>query len=178
MEYFPKKYNPKDLRKRSILDKKKYINNNIESTFSPNILSSSKKLSYQDFFLIYLKDFFNQKNIIQNPQNFEDWINKLYEQLFIIYWNQLDNIFSSFLFFSKKRQTISQVWSNKLEKHIISRNKKYINANHKILDCYSSSNHKIYIPDSDLYIYILEQLRLLREKWKITNETKICSIFR
>lgn len=173
MEYFPKKYNPKDLRKRSILDKKKYINNNIESTFSPNILSSSKKLSYQDFFLIYLKDFFNQKNIIQNPQNFEDWINKLYEQLFIIYWNQLDNIFSSFLFFSKKRQTISQVWSNKLEKHIISRNKKYINANHKILDCYSSSNHKIYIPDSDLYIYILEQLRLLREKWKITNETKI-----
>ena len=25
MEYFPKKYNPKDLRKRSILDKKKYI---------------------------------------------------------------------------------------------------------------------------------------------------------
>ncbi len=173
MEYFPKKYNPKDLRKRSILDKKKYINNSIESTFSPNILSSSKKLSYQDFFLIYLKDFFNQKNIIQNPQNFEDWINKLYEQLFIIYWNQLDNIFSSFLFFSKKRQTISQVWSNKLEKHIISRNKKYINANHKILDCYSSSNHKIYIPDSDLYIYILEQLRLLREKWKITNETKI-----
>ena len=72
MEYFPKKYNPKDLRKRSILDKKKYINNNIESTFSPNILSSSKKLSYQDFFLIYLKDFFNQKKIIQNPQNFED----------------------------------------------------------------------------------------------------------
>ena len=41
------------------------------------------------------------------------------------------------------------------------------------MDCYSSSNHKIYIPDSDLYIYILEQLRLLREKWKITNETKI-----
>jgi hypothetical protein len=72
MEYFPKKYNPKDLRKRSILDKEKYTNDNVDPTFSPNILSSSKKLSYQDFFLIYLKDFFNQKNIIQNPQIFEN----------------------------------------------------------------------------------------------------------
>ena len=29
------------------------------------------------------------------------------------------------------------------------------------------------MPDSDLYIYILEQFRLLREKGKIVNKTKI-----
>lgn len=173
MEFFPKKYTPKDLRKWSILDKNTYKKDNINKCFSPNILSSSKKISYQDFFLVYLKDFFNKKNIIEDPQIFENWINNLYEQLFIVYWNQLDNIFSSFLFFSKKHQTIPQIWSNKLEKHIISCNKKYINANHKILDCYFSSNHKIYMPDSDLYLYILEQLRLLWEKWRISNETKI-----
>ncbi len=173
MEYFPKKYNPKDLRKWSILDKNKYKKDNTNTIFSPNVLSSSKKLSYKDFFMIYLKDFFNKKNTIQNQRNLENNLNNSYEQLFLIYWNQLDNIFSSFLFFSKKHQSMPQVWSNKLEKHIFSCNKKYINANHKILDSYSSSDHKFYMPDSDLYLYILEQLRILREKWKIINETKI-----
>ena len=41
MEYFPKKYNPKDLRKRSILDKKKYINDNI---FEITKLQRQKKI--------------------------------------------------------------------------------------------------------------------------------------
>ena len=56
MKSFPKKYKPKDLRNRS--DSYKKENNREEkenSIFSPNILSNSKKLSYQDFFQIYLK---------------------------------------------------------------------------------------------------------------------------
>jgi hypothetical protein len=84
MEYFPKKYNPKDLRKRSIIDKNKYKKDNTNTIFSQNILSSSKKLSYRDFFLIYLKDFFNQKSTIQNRWNSEI-SNNSYEQLFLIY---------------------------------------------------------------------------------------------
>ena len=116
MEFFPKKYTPKDLRKWSILDKNTYKKDNINKCFSPNILSSSKKISYQDFFLVYLKDFFNKKNIIEDPQIFENWINNLYEQLFIVYWNQLDNIFSSFLFFSKKHEYPCLTFA---ERHII-----------------------------------------------------------
>ena len=175
MEYFPKKYNPKDLRKRSKLDKdthnKWYNNENI--IFSPHILSSSKKLSYQDFFQIYLKDFFNKKKHIEHLQTCNSYTNNPYKQLFIIYWNQFENIFSSYIFFSKKHQSLSQVWSNKLEKHILSHNKKHINANNKILESYSYSDHKFYIPDSDLYLYILQQIQQLREKWKIINKTEI-----
>ena len=175
MESFPKKYNPKDLHKRSKLYKEKYNEENDKNytIFSPNKLSGSKKLSYQDFFLIYLRDFFNKKNLIKNIQNPEIWKNTSYEQLFITYWNQIENILSSYIFFSKKNQTLPQIWTDKLERHIISRIKKYMNANYKILDSYSSSKHKIYIPDSDLYLYILEQLRLLWEKWKISKKTQI-----
>ena len=71
MESFPKKYNPKDLHKRSKLYKEKYNeeNNTNYTIFSPNKLSGSKKISYQDFFLIYLRDSFNKKNFIKNIQD-------------------------------------------------------------------------------------------------------------
>lgn len=175
MEYFPKKYTPKDLRKRSKLDQNTYNKeyDNKDIIFSPCFLSSSKKLSYQDFFHIYLKDFFNQKKYIENLQTSDNRTNNPYKQLFIIYGNQLENIFSSYIFFSKKHQTLSQVWKNKLEKHILSYNKKYVNANHKILESYSYSDHKFYIPDSDLYLYVLEQIQQLWKNWKIINKTEI-----
>ena len=176
MENFSKKYNQKDLCKRSKLDRqnhKKDENSGWSVRFSLNSLSSSKKISYQDFFLIYLRDFFNKKKVIDRVQTYAGWIDDSYKQLFLIYGNQLESLFSSYLFFMKKNQTLSQVWKNKLERYVFSLTKKYLNANHKILDSYSSSDHKFYMPDSDLYVYILEQFRLLWERWKIVNETKI-----
>jgi hypothetical protein len=165
MKSFPKKYNPKDLRNRS-----KHYKDNLKkdsnTIFSPNILSSSKKLSYKDFFQIYLKDFFNHK-LATSDSNFS------YEQLFIIFWNNIENIESNFEFFSKKNQSLLQIWVDKLKRRIISATKKNIIANNKIIDNYSSSKHKIYIPDSDLYIYILEQFHSLWNNWKIKKETKI-----
>ena len=147
--------------------KNKEISNII---FSPNTLPCSKKLWYSDFFQIYLKDFFNYKSVIENIQNNK---NISLEQLFIIYWNQIQNIQSNFEFFNKKNQNLMQIGVNKLERHIISSNKKYTNINNKILDSYASSHHKFYIPSSDLYLYILEQFHTLRKNWKIKEETKI-----
>ena len=112
MENFPKKYAPKDLRKRSKLDKQKYNGGNSKkkAIFSMNDLLSSRKISYQDFFLIYLKDFFNKKNLIQEIQKkHPNEVDNKYEHLFLIYEDQLENIFSTYLFFSKKNQTLSQV---------------------------------------------------------------------
>ena len=173
MESFPKKYNPKDLRKRSksYIEKYKEEINNDTTTFSQNTLPCTRKLSYQDFFLIYLRDFFNYKTLIQNWEKTQKDFS--YEQLFTINRSLFENIFSSYCFFLKKNQSISQIWTNKLERHIISSTKKHINRNHKIIDSFLSSTHKMYIPDSDLYIYILEQFNSLLEKWKIINKTWI-----
>ena len=174
MKSFPKKYTTVELRNRSANYRKK--DNHKDSSdiiFTPNFLSSSKKLSYYDFFFIYLKDFFNHKSSTDNKRYNKQSENKAYEQLFIVFWNQLQDIASSYKFFSKRNQTLLQLWKDKIERHIISTNKKYTNTNLKILDSYTSSNHKIYIPDSDLYIYVLQQIRSLRENWKITNESKI-----
>lgn len=172
MKSFPKKYNPKDLRNRSKHYRENInTNQNIDTIFSTNILPSSKKLSYRDFFLIYLKDFFNKKTFLEQNKNKENPNN--YEQLFIISWELLDNISSSYKFFSKKNQSLLQIWEKKLERHILSSTKKRINANHKILNSYLSSNVKIYLPDLDLYSYILDLFQSLRNKWKIINETKI-----
>ena len=171
MKSFPKKYKPKDLRNRSNLYRKEWKNKEISNIiFSPNTLPCSKKLWYSDFFQIYLKDFFNYKSVIENIQNNK---NISLEQLFIIYWNQIQNIQSNFEFFNKKNQNLMQIGVNKLERHIISSNKKYTNINNKILDSYASSHHKFYIPSSDLYLYILEQFHTLRKNWKIKEETKI-----
>ena len=174
MENFPKKYNPKDLCKWSKLNKQRYKQkeNGIKNViFSLNTLSSSTKISYQDFFPIYLRDFFNKKDFVRDENL--SWMIDNKEQLFVIYGDQLENVFLTYLFFSKRNQTLPQVWKNKLERYIYSSTKKRLNANHKILDSYSSSNYKIYMPDSDLYVYVLEQFRLLWERWKIINKTKI-----
>ena len=102
MKSFPKKYSPKDLKNRSKFYKensnnqKKIDNSNI--TFSNNILSCSEKISYNKIFQIYLNDFFNYKNIVDNKQIFKK-TSKSYEQLFIIFWNQIQDIQSNFEFF-------------------------------------------------------------------------------
>ena len=82
MKSFPKKYNPKDLRNRS----KHYRENNnfdekYNTIFSTSTLPSSKKISYRDFFLIYLKDFFNKKFFLEDKKN---KLSNNYEQLFIV----------------------------------------------------------------------------------------------
>ena len=177
MKSFPKKYNPKELRNRSKLYRDKNINDKIldsNTIFSVSILPSSKKLSYTDFFEIYLKDFFNYKTLIQDSQNYGRFFAKnFYEQLFITYWDQFQNIASSYEFFGKRNQSLLQVWVNKLERRILSSTRKCLNANNKIIDSYLSSSHKIYIPDSDLYLYVLKKFHDLWDKWKITNKTKI-----
>ena len=106
MKSFPKKYKPNELRKRSKLYRKDEIKNDINNTiFSPNILPSSKKLSFRDFFPIYLNDFFNHKNYLEN----KDGKNNSYEQLYIINQNQLENLSSSYQFFNKRNQSLLQI---------------------------------------------------------------------
>ena len=175
MKSFPKKYNPKDLSNRSKTYREKNSVKKEESSvvFSTTILSGSKKISYRDFFFFYLKEFHNYKLSVEDSQNFENLKNDKYEQLFLACGNQLQDISACYDFFSKRNQTLLQVWSDKLERRVKSSTKKYLNVNHKILENYTSSNYKIYMPDSDLYIYILQQIRGLREKWKIINKTEI-----
>lgn len=117
---------------------------------------------------MYLKDFYNKKIYLKKQEKTNN-----YEQLFIVSWELLNNISSSYKFFSKRNQSLLQIWANKLERHILSSTKKTINANHKILNSYLSSNHKIYLPDLDLYSYIIELFHSLWDKWKIIDETKI-----
>ena len=169
MKLFPKKYKIQDLHNRAKnyrISQKNNTNDNEENClFSVNSLPISTKLSYHDFFLIYVKDFFNRKNYISNNQN--------YEQLFLVYSNQLQNLCSSYKLFNKKRQTLPQVWTNKLERYISSQNKKNFNANNKIIENYLSSSHKIYLPNSDAYIYVLEKFHALWNEWKIINKSNI-----
>ena len=177
MNSFPKKYKTQDLRNRAKIYREKQTNHNINNEtsrhFFLNTLPISQKLSYQDFFPIYMSNFFSYKKNIDNKQLHEWEENAPSEQLFLVYWDQLQNICSSYNFFNKKNQTLSQVWTNKLERHITSRNKKNFNINKKILDSYLSSPHKIYVPDSNMYLYILEKFHTLRNNGKITKETKI-----
>ena len=84
MENFPKKYTPKDLRRRFRFDKQKYSGESSKKriVFSVNDLLSSRKISYQDFFLIYLNDFFNKKKFIQEGQKiYLDEVYDKYEQI-------------------------------------------------------------------------------------------------
>ena len=174
MSSFPKKYKTQDLRNRAkIYRDNKQANNNNSSSFFINTLPISQKLSYNSFFQIYMSDFLAYKKSIENRQIFQNSQNNIPQQLFVIYWDELKNICSSYDFFNKKNQTLSQIWINKLERHITSRNKKNFNVNKKILDSYLSSPHKIYIPDSNVYIYILNKFHALRDDWRITQKTKI-----
>ena len=175
MKDFPKKYNPKDLHNWASRFRERFNEGKtgISPFFSPNILSGSTRLSYSDFLGLYLRDFFNYKSFMDGNGESVLWVNDLYEQLFLVYWNQIENLVEWYEFFLKKNQSLSQVWFEKLERRIVSSTKKNLKANNKILDSYFSSNHKFYIPDSDLYIYILEQFRSLWNKWKIKNKTQI-----
>lgn len=166
MKSFPKKYSPKDLHNRSYKYKEN-TNNKWDTIFSTSVLSNSKKLNYRDFFLVYLNDFFDS---IQSLKGDRD---NNYQQLFVVCWNQIHNICCNFEFFSKKNQTLLQIWRKKLERRMISTSRKVFNANNKILENYLDSSHKIYLPDSDLYLYVLKQFKKLWDKWKIKNETKI-----
>lgn len=172
MNSFPKKYKTQDLRNRAKIYREKQNKSNRQSDISPsffiNILPISKKLSYDRFFPIYMGDFFSYKKTIEN------WYkNSATQQLFVTYWDQVQNTSLSHEFFSKRNQTLSQVWGNKLERYILSQNKKNFNTNKKILDSYLSSPHKIYIPDSDLYLYILNKFHELRDISKIIKKTQI-----
>ena len=169
MKSFPKKYTPKDIHIRA-KNYKKLDDNNENITFSLNKLPTFKKLSYQDFFMLYLKDFFNH---LWNINKNDDEKNSLYEQLFIVSDDQIKNIGQCYNFFNKKWQTLSQLGINKIEKRVISTSQKNINVNNKLLENYFSSPHKIYLPNSELYLFILDKIHQLRESGKITNETEI-----
>lgn len=171
MKLFPKKYKPQDLRNRTKkyreLTNNKLLENNI---YSINILPISSKISYSDFFSLYMKDFFNCKENIQNKKSSNK---NCIQHLFIPSNDEILNISNCYHFFNKKWQNLTQVWINKLENYISSNIKKNLNTNHKIIESYLSSPHKISLPDSELYIYILEKFHSLREMWKITNKTTI-----
>lgn len=176
MKTFPKKYNPQDLRNRAKLYRENSDNKEQNTIFSVNVLPTSKKLSYRDFFLYYLNDFYNCKNNLQSKLHIESDENtksKFFESLFILSNNEIQNIASSYIFFNKKRQTLDQVWTNKLERHISATSRKNLNANNKILDSYFSSPHKILLNDSDYYLYLTDQIRSLNEKWKLSLQTNI-----
>ena len=165
MKAFPKKYKPQDLRNRAnnyrkITDNQKDSQTNI---YSLSILPTSTKISYLDFFLLYIKDFINCKLNINNKKNLN------FQHLLTPSNDEIVNISSCYNFFSKKWQNLTQVWINKIENHITSTSKKIINTNHKIIEAYLSTPHKIFLPNSDLYLYILDNFHSLREKWKIKN---------
>ena len=177
MELFPKKYKVQDLHNRAKKYKAIQLNNadftNNEIVFSVDYLPISMKLSYRDFFMIYMRDFANCYEDIKNrnfPQN--NW-NHIFQQLFLADSNQLQNISSCYTFFNKKNQSLPKVGINKLERYLTSFTKKIFNANNKILESYLSSSHKIFVSDSEMYLYILQQLRSLWGQWKIINKTKI-----
>ena len=176
MKSFPKKYKPQDLRNRS----KNYKYNekseqfDIDSIFHQNFIPTSRKLSYRDFFLIYLKDFFNcWYNIQSKLKSINQNKKKDYQNLFFLSNNQFENISWCYTFFNKKNQTLSQVWAKKLERRILSINKKNLNANNKILNTYFSSQYKFSIPDSDNYIYLVDKFHSFWESWKIKEEINI-----
>lgn len=166
MKDFPKKYNVQELRNRSKKYKEIHYNNQKEFIFSQWNIPIHKKLSYQDFFYYYIKDFFNYLNNRNNKDT-------EYQQLFIASSNQIKNICSWYEFFNKRNQTLTQVWINKFKRRIISTSKKNLSANNKIIESYLSSPHKLYIPDSDLYLYILDKFQSLWEEWKIICDKKI-----
>ena len=170
---FPKKYKIQDLNNRAKDYKERipFIENK-NFNYSISYLPVSSKISYENFYTIYLNDFFINKKYIENKQNSEK--NKDFsEQLFLIEWNQLYNICNTYDFFQKKNQTQQQIWTEKMKRHTLSQMKKNFSTNKKILDSYLSTQHKLYIPDSDMYLYVLEKIHQLRNEWKISNETTI-----
>ena len=98
MKAFPKKYKPQDLRNRAnnyrkITDNQKDSQTNI---YSLSILPTSTKISYLDFFLLYIKDFINCKLNINNKKNLN------FQHLITPSNDEIVNISSCYNFFSKK----------------------------------------------------------------------------
>ena len=170
---FPKKYKKQDLTNRAkIYREKNSVLKNENFIYYINHLNISQKTSYKSFYTIYLNDFFIKKKYIENNKK-TDKDKTNFEQLFLIKWNQFYNICNTYDFFQKKNQSRHQIWTDKVKRHVLSQMKKYFTANKKILDSYLSTQHKLYIPDSDMYLYIIEKIHQLRNEWKIFNETKI-----
>ena len=97
MKSFPKKYKPQDLRNRANNHRKTTDNQTISqnNTYSINILPTSTKISYLDFFLLYIKDFFNCKQNINNKD-------VSFQHLFTPSNDEIINISSCYKIFSKK----------------------------------------------------------------------------
>jgi hypothetical protein len=102
MKSFPKKYKPQDLNNRAKYYKELKKDNSNNYIFSTEDIPINKKITYQDFFIFYLKDFLNY---IDNKNN-KDYT---FQQLFIASNNQLQNVCSGYDFFNKKNQSINQV---------------------------------------------------------------------
>ena len=171
MKLFPKKYKPSDLHdwSRSYREEKKMKESEVLG-LAPVLLSVSDRISYDDFFMIYLRDFFNCMEELENSKMLGSHHS---QNLFLISNNQFKNISSSFSFFCKRNQTLPQVWVNKLEKHIQSVIKKNLNVSNRIINANFSSPHKFLMVDSAIYLYIAEHFRSLCEKWKILKQTDI-----
>ena len=87
MSSFPKKYKTQDLRNRAKIYKEKKNNHgdNNSSKFFVNTLPISRKLSYNDFFSIYMSDFVSYKKSIENAYLYPNSFNNLSQQLFLVY---------------------------------------------------------------------------------------------
>ena len=82
MNQFPKKYKAQDLYNWAKNYKENKSNTeNEDYMFSVNSLPISYKISYEDFFTIYMNSFFIHK---KNIENNETTNNPLLDQLFIV----------------------------------------------------------------------------------------------
>lgn len=175
---FPKKYTPQDLNKRAKLHRETQnilYSNNKDNVFSVSQIPISSKLSYSDIFLMYVRDFFICNNNLKTKQDRWNYLNPAEYQnnLFLFQNNQFDNICSNYLFFKKRNQTLQQAGIHKLERRIYSLEKKHVNHNMKLLDNYFSSFHKLFMSDSDFYVYLISKFQELRESGKIENQINI-----
>ena len=101
MKLFPKKYKPQDLRNRAKHYRESTKDPKIEKNniYSINILPTSYKISYLDFFLIYIRDFFNCKENIHNATNSK---NIIFQNLLLPSYDEILNISNCYHFFNKK----------------------------------------------------------------------------
>lgn len=167
MKTFPKKYKPQELKNYSKLYKSSQNNtDDTEHIYNINQLSTNRKIDCSDFFLMYIKDFYTLHNFWKNHSS-------NVKNLFIFSHDNIQNLNLTHKFFDKKRQTLSQIWIHKLENYINSQENKKIIANNKIVESYFSNPYKIYITDSEFYLYILTIFHSLREKWKFSSKSNI-----
>ena len=98
MKSFPKKYKPQDLRNRAKIYRESTKDQKTEKNniYSINILPTSRKISYQDFFLLYIRDFFNCKKNVHNAEN------TIFQNLLLPSYDEILNISNCYHFFNKK----------------------------------------------------------------------------